>query len=503
VEGIKGFGNDTNGQEGTGRWIKKTYRGGKPNLCQCLVYLADYGKDVHDQLVDEKLGNKTSYGKKSNPIDRAEERKKNSSKRRKKDSSNNDECRPPDTSRQLIKTRTAGGKKTRRVPNSGSIVDLSFGIPWSIPSKDNDGLGVTNTCPLDSFLMLLYHLRQFGIIPHAIFQRDPELNDVLNLIELKKYHEARMLWIFHTIDKTGVGTLRVTDFDDWDMWSDSEKFSRVCRLFQMTVRNIYGPCHIRGVINNGCLLNRHYEDRPENLVSQVDRVTYLEAEPSRYDGSIRTYFHSEHNTMGARRRDGGVKYGSLCGCDIVVNGRKVGCPSGKRAYRTQVMEAPEILEVFWVGNDLDVMTNLSRIEHSIEVHEQQYKFVGCLLYNGSHYRSICFVYGKYLEYDGNRYGRKLRWYGENDELDINWRVAKLWYAPVRDGETVSIPSELPEDVGVPDGLSISVFHNIMRNPNCSQCGVNFGYRDYCVVIKDPVTDGQHKEALYYHMGHTV
>ena len=76
---------------------------------------------------------------------------------------------------------------------------------------------------------------------------------------------------------------------------------------------------------------------------------------------------------------------------------------------------------------------------------------------------------------------------------------KLWYVPVRDGEIVSIPSKLPEDVGVPDGISISVFHNVMRNPNCSECGVNFGYREYCMVIKDPVTDGQHKEALYYHM----
>ena len=125
--------------------------------------------------------------------------------------------------------------------------------------------------------------------------------------------------------------------------------------------------------------------------------------------------------MGARKRDGTVKFGIHCGCDIVVEGRRSGCKDGKRQYRTQVTSVPEILEVFWVGIDAGTIRALHRIEHSIVVHDQHYKFVDVMLYNGSHYRSLCFLFGKYLEYDGMR-TPMLKWLSETDVFENGWQL---------------------------------------------------------------------------------
>ena len=66
---MKGFGKDTNGQEGAGRWVKRGYGhvGDNPDLEQALAYLFRQILQVHLDVRMESLGKATGYGDKTRP----------------------------------------------------------------------------------------------------------------------------------------------------------------------------------------------------------------------------------------------------------------------------------------------------------------------------------------------------------------------------------------------------------------------------------------------------
>jgi len=97
-EFISGFGRDTNGQEGTGGWIKRSCATKHPNLVQGLEHLAIIGRVIENDLANEYEGFPTRYGAYTNPVERREVAKL---KRKKKYEI--DDARPPDTSRDAPK----------------------------------------------------------------------------------------------------------------------------------------------------------------------------------------------------------------------------------------------------------------------------------------------------------------------------------------------------------------------------------------------------------------
>ena len=105
-DGIRGHGDDTNAQEGCGKWIKRGFgpKGSKPSLDECIQYIFHLVLQVQRDINQETLGKRTRYGKKTNPIERSAAKiKKRKAKKRINDG------RPPDTTDILIppsKTRT-------------------------------------------------------------------------------------------------------------------------------------------------------------------------------------------------------------------------------------------------------------------------------------------------------------------------------------------------------------------------------------------------------------
>ena len=144
------------------------------------------------------------------------------------------------------------------------------------------------------------------------------------------------------------------------------------------------------------------------------------------------------------------------------------------------------------------------IEHCIKIHGIEYRFVGALLYDGgSHYRSLAFINGKYLEYDGIRI-KKLKWIIERKYFDEGWYAGKLWYVPCLGDAEKSAGVKLPQAIaiGVPDGVSIGNTKSKLTGPKCEVCKREImpGEHSHCVVIKDPATETTPTQrAMYYHL----
>ena len=73
---ISGFGYDTNGKEGLGGWIQRTFGSSKPNFKQALQHLVVFSSTVHDYYDDSVGGKQLRYGLKLSPDDKADARQK-------------------------------------------------------------------------------------------------------------------------------------------------------------------------------------------------------------------------------------------------------------------------------------------------------------------------------------------------------------------------------------------------------------------------------------------
>ena len=180
----------TESTEGYATWIKQGFgpKGSKPSLDECIQYIFHLVLQVQRDINQETLGKRTRYGKKTNPIERSAAKIK---KRKAKKYIN--DGRPPDTTDTLIsrsKTRKISlgarkqggvGSRPRKAPSSNDLVGLMDAIPWSY---EKDGIKVTNTCPLDSPLMMMFLMRKHGSLSQSIFQSDVKLTEVLNLIDI-------------------------------------------------------------------------------------------------------------------------------------------------------------------------------------------------------------------------------------------------------------------------------------------------------------------------------
>ena len=106
---------------------------------------------------------------------------------------------------------------------------------------------------------------------------------------------------------------------------------------------------------------------------------------------------------------------------------------GNRKKRTEIINTPEILELMISVLEEHQITNPSGFEHELEINDVTYVFVGALLYNGSHYRALVLVGGKYLVYNvmwflrSNRRCVKMKWHPDDQDFGGGWFAGKLWY----------------------------------------------------------------------------
>ncbi len=75
-ECISGFGTDTNGEEGIGGWIKRSYGQSKPSFTQAVLHLVLFSKSVQEDYDDTIQGKETIYRKIKSPEKQAEVRKR-------------------------------------------------------------------------------------------------------------------------------------------------------------------------------------------------------------------------------------------------------------------------------------------------------------------------------------------------------------------------------------------------------------------------------------------
>ena len=75
-DGVQGYGDSTNGQEGQGRWIKRRCSKRKPDMEEGLEHLFRESRLVHKEVEAKKTGISLNYGRETSPRQRAEQRKK-------------------------------------------------------------------------------------------------------------------------------------------------------------------------------------------------------------------------------------------------------------------------------------------------------------------------------------------------------------------------------------------------------------------------------------------
>ena len=72
---VKGYGRDNNGQEGTGRWVKRRCEKDRPNMEEALQHLFRECRNVDAEVNLAKTGLSPNYGKATSPKVRDEKRK--------------------------------------------------------------------------------------------------------------------------------------------------------------------------------------------------------------------------------------------------------------------------------------------------------------------------------------------------------------------------------------------------------------------------------------------
>ena len=518
---IKGFGKDTNAQEGTGRWLKKSDPSKKPSICSCIKYLYLRGRLIQQDTEAEKEGRQSRYrrGGALNPIDRdadSEAKNKRSQQRaRSRKRAYENDGRAPDTEALLTppKKRAKIGRRpgsTNKAPRGNDIVDRSFGIPWSYK---NNGAVVSNTCSMDSVLMLLYMLRKFSSLPQEIFAYDEVLTKVLNQIEIGQFDAARIYWISELTAKFGDSVFNsMIDLD-----CDASVHSAASSLFQMGVLTEYDECQF---IQENCPHYCDYINVPGIRGSGMTTESFLYLGNGNTYGSLQQYFDCQHNGFGmlssrSKSNKDNVKPRLIatepCGTNIVLEGRKPGC-TGKRMKRKVIQHLPGILEVV-IPKTTDgnhPVTKPSHIEHSLTINEQKYQFVGAVLYGGNgrsgHYQSLFFIGGKFATYDGMKAKNKIVWIKEDEHFRAAFHAAKLWYVPFTDFDGVEVHAGVGVPIfdfkiGVPYGLSFGLKRNIgkVEDDHCDECNEFLTPYNPCLMARDKMGDGEAQVIQYFHL----
>ena len=259
---IVGHGSDTNAQEGAGRWIKDAHpKQSKPDADECLQAMYNVALQIHHDINDEKLGKRTRYGHKSNPIER-EEKRARKGKPAQKVYNNNDGKAPEKTSELItIATKSTGRPKGAKsmAPLGETMVNLSLAIIWSFSNfyhaPSSKSITATNTCPLDVVMMALFLLRKYDDDLYFAINQNEDLRKILDLVQREQGAHARVDWVNHVLERDPSSPIvadREVSFDGvsetWDMAGVilSQMGAPCEHLFQFEVTDDYGLCQPSG-----------------------------------------------------------------------------------------------------------------------------------------------------------------------------------------------------------------------------------------------------------------
>jgi len=195
-----------------------------------------------------------------------------------------------------------------------------------------------------------------------------------------------------------------------------------------------------------------------------------------------------------RDKKGNISSNVSCGSEITIYGREHGC-KGNRMKRSNLVNPPAILELVLYSHEKDYITSSLQFEHELEINEHRYMLGGALLFNGSHYRSVCVVHDRYLMYDGCGFGKAsanrnlMRYLNADGKFGKGWAAKKLWYVLERTTDACRL------DISFPIGISIGPIRDSMSESSrlCASCGNDiFGIgSNACVTIRqdeDDMTD---------------
>jgi len=164
---ICGFGNDTNGQEGLGGWLQRSYGEGKrPTWTNAIIHSVIYCKSIHDDYNDNIEGRVTRYGIASSPEARSIARKKR--KIAQTGGYTPSDGRPPDTTADLI-VEPDSNVKNNFIP---------FQFEKKLTSLVDTCVKAEYTCAMDTVLMSLFLIQKSYNYMLYHFIKDHKLNSI-------------------------------------------------------------------------------------------------------------------------------------------------------------------------------------------------------------------------------------------------------------------------------------------------------------------------------------
>ena len=508
--GIRGFGNNTNAQEGGGRWLQDGIGMKNAPMIEVLQHLYSAGKAINEDVIAIREGIMPSYQRRRSsmsPKEREQERKakrkayKATASRKRKAKMYKNDGRPPDTTEELYTPSSLKKQKRTQKKPTGKWNFGPFAMPWSY---DIDGIHVTNTCAMDSFLQLLFLMRKYGIIEQRLFHHDEVLTDVLNDIDAGLFQIARHKWVRHVMQVSAESPDISADGKRWSLFGKTCHHSISCKLFQMIVRREYDSCS-----TNNCPNEALYDStNEESMASMGHRVTCLDvsgvtAENARYK-SLQEFFDSEYHSFLAKKTNKeSVRKGEQCGVSFKLSERKQEC-YGHRKWKQVIIAHPIILELYMYGEFGYRWKSPSEIPQSFNLCGKEYIFCGALLNDSScsHFRSLVKIEGKYAMYDGMRKKQRIRWIEEAGSFGERFSVGKAWYVQRKIPGRTEV-QQLSHDVkiGIPDGISVkyAMKTHTRHEHLCQDCNrETTHFSGPLITVKEAAGSGMQKVS-YYHI----
>ena len=164
------------------------------------------------------------------------------------------------------------------------------------------------TCAVDTVIMGLFYLRKYDEEMFAHFLADKVLSKVLDLVQLKRGPEARVMWIEH-FESTAAARQKTLSLakkeprdgggQNWNCKGTCLVQQEYCNLFDFKRRWDYGDCS-NGTFNCDFMEDYNDDNDSRKLPSKVRGNKYIPvtaAEMNNIQGFIDKYYHSQANII--------------------------------------------------------------------------------------------------------------------------------------------------------------------------------------------------------------
>lgn len=369
---------DTNAQESLGGDIQRLAQQKKLTIGLTLEHVHRYNVLIEDDYRAASAGMDLRYA--TRPTKRRQP----------------NDGRPPDTTQSVmkkLKTQYPLTKKPKigRPKGSRNVVpkiDITcHGIPWGI-SSSNPRFKASNTCALDSALMMFFLIRKYNQLQYTY--HDPILENIYNLLDNREFDTARIEWA-----TTKLGMALNAEHDMW---------GAIDELFVNHAKTIFSHSVAFTVSCDNPICAGFQLSKRNKQWSSI----YLEANVRSINTTTVQAALQEHQTI----------------CTRTDNAMSTVCKGIRQRSYTTVNDSPMLL-------DIPIVVDSSKADidydHAIEFANYNY-FLAAVFYttnNHTHFTASALVQGKALYYDGIPQVH-LKWYAK-PEKRADRPVCRLWY----------------------------------------------------------------------------